>query len=82
METYQAIVDYIDEDTLDELIDVATSGGLTPLMLAVQSRNEYLVLTLLESEFSPNPFIRDCVGKSALDHADAVNDNAKEEIVN
>ena len=82
VETYQSIVDYIDEETLDELIDVTTAGGLTPLMLAVQSRNEHLVLTLLESEFSPNPFIRDCVGKRALDHAEAVNDYAKEEIVN
>ena len=48
-------------------------------MLAVQSRNEELIAFILEQ--SANPFFYDCLSKTALDYANFLNDDRKNEIV-
>ena len=53
---------------LEELeYDVFTHAGVTPLMMAVESRNIELVAACLRANF--NPFLHDGLGHSALDYA-------------
>ena len=48
--------------------DARTNGGVTPLMLAVESGNIYMVGECLNRGF--NPFARDYLGRSVLDYAE------------
>ena len=53
---------------LEELeYDVFTRAGVTPLMMAVESRNIELVAACLRANF--NPFLHDGLGHTALDYA-------------
>ena len=62
METFSQLVEH------DELeYDVFTIAGLTPLMMAVESRNIELVAACLRANF--NPFLHDALGKTAMDYA-------------
>ena len=62
------------ENTFNELValeeleyDVFTRAGVTPLMMAVESRNIELVAACLRANF--NPFLHDGLGHTALDYA-------------
>ena len=74
LETFSVLSE---QESLD--VDEFTTAGLTPLMLAVQSRNEELIAFILEQ--SANPFFYDCLNKTALDYANFLNDDRKNEIV-
>ena len=53
---------------LEELeYDVFTNAGLTPLMMAVESRNIQLVAACLRANF--NPFLHDALHQTAMDYA-------------
>ncbi len=61
-------------DTFNELIkseeleyDIFTNAGVTPLMMAVESRNIDLVAACLRSNF--NPFHHDALQHTAMDKA-------------
>ena len=61
-------------DTFNELValeeleyDVFTHAGVTPLMMAVESRNIELVAACLRANF--NPFLHDALNHSAMDYA-------------
>ena len=47
--------------------DVFTHAGVTPLMMAVESRNIELVAACLRANF--NPFLHDALNHTAMDYA-------------
>ena len=47
--------------------DVFTNAGVTPLMMAVESRNIELVAACLRANF--NPFLHDALHHTAMDYA-------------
>ena len=57
--------------TSGALVDSLSLGGTTPLMMAVQSGNEYLVKLLLDN--GANLQLRNSLGLSAIDIADIYN---------
>ena len=72
----QALVNAIGED-LD--VDAKTNAGVTPLMLAIASRNDEMVAFILEQ--SANPFFQDCLGKNAISYAQFMRDRNMDELV-
>ena len=61
-------------ETFNELVaieeleyDVFTHAGVTPLMMAVESRNIELVAACLRANF--NPFLHDALNNTAMDYA-------------
>ena len=48
-------------------------------MLAIINRNTTTIASVLEQ--SANPFYKDCLGKNALDYANMMDDDNREEIV-
>ena len=61
-------------ETFNELValedleyDVFTNAGVTPLMMAVESRNIELVAACLRANF--NPFLHDALQNKAMDYA-------------
>ena len=65
----QALVEAVGDD-LD--VDAKTNAGVTPLMLAIASRNDEMVAFILEQ--SANPFFQDCLGKNAISYAQFMRD--------
>ena len=62
METFSKLVDLEDME-----YDVFTKAGVTPLMMAVESRNINLIAECLRSNF--NPFLQNGLNQTALDYA-------------
>ena len=72
----QALVEALGDD-LD--VDAKTNAGVTPLMLAIASRNDEMVAFILER--SANPFFQDCLGKNAISYAQFMRDRQMDELV-
>ena len=53
-------------------IDAITNAGVTPLMMAIESGNIQLVATALNHNL--NPFLKDALGRIAIDYAQAFRD--------
>ena len=53
-------------------IDAITNCGVTPLMMAIESGNIQLVAQALNSNL--NPFLKDALGKRAIDYAQSFRD--------
>ena len=62
MEAFKQLVELEDIE-----YDVFTKAGVTPLMMAVESRNINLIAECLRANF--NPFLHDGLGRTALDYA-------------
>ena len=59
---------YTTDAAIEELeYDVFTHAGVTPLMMAVESRNIELVAACLRANF--NPFLHDALNHTAMDYA-------------
>ena len=57
-------------DSVD--VDAVSNAGVTPLMMAIESGNIQLVAEALNSNL--NPFLKDALGRQALDYAQAFRD--------
>ena len=68
LSTFSALAELGGED-FD--VDVFTKAGETPLMLALGSRNEDLIASVLEK--SANPFFKNCLQRTAIDIATDTN---------
>ena len=62
IDTFNALVE---QEELE--YDIFTNAGVTPLMMAVESRNIELVAACLRANF--NPFLHDALNNTAMDYA-------------
>ena len=66
----------INQQGLEE--DAASNAGVTPLMMAVQSGDIQVVAKCLNNNF--NPFLKDALGRTALDYASHYKDMLGEDM--
>ena len=62
LDIFSALIAHEDTD-----IDAVTKAGVTPLMMAIESGNIELVALCLNTNL--NPFLRDALGRTAMDYA-------------
>ena len=67
VETTALLLGILVESEDDETKDAQTNGGVTPMMLAVESMNYMLITECLNA--SMNPFLKDAIGREAKDYA-------------
>ena len=71
----------VKQGSLNFNIDSYNLDGETCLMLAVKSRNEALLKTILNAPVAANPFYRDIFGRSALDCAIEMNNDSAMQLI-
>ena len=67
LENFQFLLNIITQNNQEAMLNMPTNGGITPLMLAINSKNAALVQACLAAGMDQS--IEDFVGRNAMDYA-------------